>query len=480
MEFEDILVWFIPAFIIEGIPLILATVIYEVQIVLYLFFERPTRPVCPAKSFESVAFLPWQVSKQPTSWLGLLTAWACGIIWLFSELTLDLILFVIGDTIESRSASQDTLLVYGPELKLKPAPVRASKDRSPHQKQRQQRQPEPEHRYQDPKPEPKPKVELKPAPKPELEPEPKPELEQPEEQVSHPQEEQQPRNQVQPNDSAASAYREISEFHEPAQPTNAQLSERVVVHIGVTPCGSSGGSSVAKVDAENLTLAHNSHNATEQQEVEKCRPSGQDEEGRQIPSHLTSQIAPSVDEATAYTPTHENQPEEKELQQSSDTPLVAHDEPMVSTSFPVAQEAQISNATDITPDSSSNNLSSKTLPLSVETEPSTHLRVNALVTREVESLMLPGTPSNTASTGATTNLAGFMNSNVTDRFATTTTIRGGTNPLSSLILSPTKAIAACGFYNDHTAPCPSTGEQTKAKKNKSKKKKNKNKTFDDY
>jgi hypothetical protein len=110
MALKNVLLWFIPTVVIECLPLILATAIYEAQIIQYLFFGRPTRPVPPCKSFDSVSFLPWEVPKHAKTWLGNLIAWACGILWFFSEFTLDMIALILGRAIENKPIS----LIQGP------------------------------------------------------------------------------------------------------------------------------------------------------------------------------------------------------------------------------------------------------------------------------------------------------------------------------------------------------------------------------
>ncbi|KAF9363342.1 hypothetical protein BGX34_004359 [Mortierella sp. NVP85] len=110
MALKNVLLWFIPTVVIECLPLILATAIYEAQIIQYLFFGRPTRPVPPCKSFDSVSFLPWEVPKHAKTWLGNMVAWACGILWFFSEFTLDMIAIILGHTIENKPIS----LIQGP------------------------------------------------------------------------------------------------------------------------------------------------------------------------------------------------------------------------------------------------------------------------------------------------------------------------------------------------------------------------------
>lgn len=98
----SILTSILPTFVIECLPLILATTIYEVQIVLYLFFDHPTRPQTPFESMDSVSFLPWEVPKYAESWLGYLVATTCGVIWFFSEFALDLVAIALDNNIENR------------------------------------------------------------------------------------------------------------------------------------------------------------------------------------------------------------------------------------------------------------------------------------------------------------------------------------------------------------------------------------------
>ncbi|KAF9907831.1 hypothetical protein BX616_000315 [Lobosporangium transversale] len=98
----DLLLAFVPQSIIECLPLVLATVIYELQILNYLFFDHPIRPLPPDPSLSSVAFLPWEIPTKTRTWQGIFTAWTCSVIWFFSELTLNLL-----DVVPNRVTDQE-------------------------------------------------------------------------------------------------------------------------------------------------------------------------------------------------------------------------------------------------------------------------------------------------------------------------------------------------------------------------------------
>ncbi|KAK3845407.1 MAG: hypothetical protein J3R72DRAFT_435743 [Linnemannia gamsii] len=86
---------FAPLMLIECLPLILVTAIYELDILRYLFFGHPTRPIPPSRrKLDSIGFLP--IPEKAKSWQGSLVAIVCGLIWFFSEFTLDIILIVLG------------------------------------------------------------------------------------------------------------------------------------------------------------------------------------------------------------------------------------------------------------------------------------------------------------------------------------------------------------------------------------------------
>ncbi|KAF9286696.1 hypothetical protein BGZ68_002649 [Mortierella alpina] len=92
---RDILSAVLPWSVIECVSFTLATIIYEVEIVHFLFFNGKARPTSPRDSLDSVSFLPWPVPKTPRSWQGQFATWICGVIWFFSEFTLDLALILV-------------------------------------------------------------------------------------------------------------------------------------------------------------------------------------------------------------------------------------------------------------------------------------------------------------------------------------------------------------------------------------------------
>ncbi|KAF9153593.1 hypothetical protein BG015_003075 [Linnemannia schmuckeri] len=84
-----------PLMVTESLPLILVTVLYEFDIIRYLFFGHPTMPVPPSRrKLDYIGFLP--IPEKAKSWQGSLVAVVCGLVWFFSEFTLDIILIVLG------------------------------------------------------------------------------------------------------------------------------------------------------------------------------------------------------------------------------------------------------------------------------------------------------------------------------------------------------------------------------------------------
>ncbi|KAF9437257.1 hypothetical protein BGZ76_001422 [Entomortierella beljakovae] len=100
---------FLPLFIIECLPLILATIIYEFKLVYFIFFDKRERPVSPRYSIESAKFLPWEIPKETKTWQGGLVTWVCGVIWFFSEFTLDLVLIAMGRSVKDVSSTRGTV-----------------------------------------------------------------------------------------------------------------------------------------------------------------------------------------------------------------------------------------------------------------------------------------------------------------------------------------------------------------------------------
>ncbi|KAF9956662.1 hypothetical protein BGZ72_002591 [Mortierella alpina] len=93
----------------ECVPLALATIIYEVEIVHFLFFSGKIRPKSPRDSLEPVAFLPWSVPETPRSWQGVCATWICGVVWFFSEFTLDLALILVSSDEDLQNMKADRL-----------------------------------------------------------------------------------------------------------------------------------------------------------------------------------------------------------------------------------------------------------------------------------------------------------------------------------------------------------------------------------
>ncbi|KAF9539571.1 hypothetical protein EC957_005229 [Mortierella hygrophila] len=84
-----------PLMVTESLPLILVTALYELDIIRYLFFGQPTRPVPPSRrKLDYIGFLP--IPEKAKSWQGSLVAVLCGLVWFFSEFTLDIILIILG------------------------------------------------------------------------------------------------------------------------------------------------------------------------------------------------------------------------------------------------------------------------------------------------------------------------------------------------------------------------------------------------
>ncbi|KAG0280701.1 hypothetical protein BGZ96_001462 [Linnemannia gamsii] len=84
-----------PLMVTESLPLILVTAVYELDIIRYLFLGHPTRPVSPSRrKLDYIGFLP--IPDKAKSWQGSLVAVLCGLVWFFSEFTLDIVLIILG------------------------------------------------------------------------------------------------------------------------------------------------------------------------------------------------------------------------------------------------------------------------------------------------------------------------------------------------------------------------------------------------
>ncbi|KAF8924217.1 hypothetical protein BGZ58_002034 [Dissophora ornata] len=104
----DLLLFITPQCVIESFPLVLGTIIYEIEIIRFLFLDYSIPPTSPHKSLDSVAaFIPWEVPKKARTYLGTLVAWVCGVIWFLSEFALDLVLVALGKSIEDGSTTSD-------------------------------------------------------------------------------------------------------------------------------------------------------------------------------------------------------------------------------------------------------------------------------------------------------------------------------------------------------------------------------------
>ncbi|KAI1317883.1 hypothetical protein EDD11_007545 [Mortierella claussenii] len=139
MALKDSALYLIPRCVQESVPVMLATLIYEVQILHFLFFDRLTRPQSPHLSLDHVvAFIPWEIPRHSVTWVGILVAWVCGIAWFFSELTLDLVLIALGTSIEQGSTSSPSLASTGPTT-TQHDPLVVQEDIQLHSPQKQRR-----------------------------------------------------------------------------------------------------------------------------------------------------------------------------------------------------------------------------------------------------------------------------------------------------------------------------------------------------
>ncbi|KAG0265619.1 hypothetical protein BG011_004410 [Mortierella polycephala] len=101
----------VPMSILECVPLILGTVLYELEIVRFVVFDRPTRPKSPMACLEAVKFLQMTMPDIEKTWPGIIVAWICGIIWFFSEFTLDIVLILLGKDIAEKKPKVDNKTV---------------------------------------------------------------------------------------------------------------------------------------------------------------------------------------------------------------------------------------------------------------------------------------------------------------------------------------------------------------------------------
>ncbi|KAF9172163.1 hypothetical protein BGX20_006229, partial [Mortierella sp. AD010] len=108
---------FIPLFIIECLPIILATIIYELRIIYFFFFNKQDRPISPRYS-DCLGFLPWKVPEETKTWQGNFVSWSCGIVWFISEFTLDLALIALGKSIEDGSTIRGSVSAKGKDSYL--------------------------------------------------------------------------------------------------------------------------------------------------------------------------------------------------------------------------------------------------------------------------------------------------------------------------------------------------------------------------
>ncbi|KAF9190760.1 hypothetical protein BGZ51_008275 [Haplosporangium sp. Z 767] len=106
----------VPMSIVECVPLILGTVLYELEIVRFVAFDRPTRPTSPKACLEAVEFLQMAMPDIEKTWPGIIVAWICGIVWFFSEFTLDIVLILLGKDIAEKKSKVDNKAAR-PQLK---------------------------------------------------------------------------------------------------------------------------------------------------------------------------------------------------------------------------------------------------------------------------------------------------------------------------------------------------------------------------
>ncbi|KAF9323463.1 hypothetical protein BG006_001428 [Podila minutissima] len=130
----------LPRSIAECVPLVLATVMYIFNVTRYLIFDHPVRPSsphirkrCTAVSSSGrtnspyqqdpaamvvITFIfPWIVPQEPQSLLGRLLGWYCRILWIFTEVVLDIgsiLLMILTDSKEATTT--ETMTAEGSQV----------------------------------------------------------------------------------------------------------------------------------------------------------------------------------------------------------------------------------------------------------------------------------------------------------------------------------------------------------------------------
>ncbi|KAG0045626.1 rab32, member RAS oncoprotein [Gryganskiella cystojenkinii] len=98
LSLKSIVTFLLPRWVTECVPLLLATALFQLNIVRYFLFS--TQASLAPDHQESldfvISYLPWNVPESPRSWLGLLALWVCGYVWFTSEIVLDLALTFTG------------------------------------------------------------------------------------------------------------------------------------------------------------------------------------------------------------------------------------------------------------------------------------------------------------------------------------------------------------------------------------------------
>jgi len=110
-RFKDIITFVLPRCVTECVPLLLATALFQLELVRFCFFQGVLRPTGPQQSLDWVAScLPWNVPQDPHSWLGRLTLWGCSIVCTASTVALDVVLIIRGNDkdVRSRPSLQQT------------------------------------------------------------------------------------------------------------------------------------------------------------------------------------------------------------------------------------------------------------------------------------------------------------------------------------------------------------------------------------